>query len=379
MIDMKNIFKYLLGLAVIAGMFSCKNDPFGPTLTLNSSPAITNPASGTSYVLTPGQQDAVFETFTWTAADFSIKNLPAVTYKLQMTLQGTSFDSPAQLMKGNGLSFEMTVGEMNNSLLLMGLNPGEPASLELRIVANIEDKLDDIISNVVSISVTPYSTEVNVKPIYVLGSATLAGWDNMAALEMNYVDGGQFEIVTMLTPGAGQELKFLSVLGQWAPQWGTDASGTADSGPLVYRPDEATPDPPAIPAPDSASQFKIIADTALLTYQVFEYGDIWLLGGATTVGWDNTLAMPMEKVDEGRYTITTTLDPAGEFWKIIDERGAWAPQWGTDASGTADSGPLVYRPDEATPDPAAIPAPADLGLYKIDVDIVGLTYTVTPQ
>ncbi len=379
MIDMKNIFKYLLGLAVIAGMFSCKNDLVGPTLTLNSPPAITNPATGTSYVLAPGQQDAVFETFTWTAADFSIKNLPAVTYKLQMALQGTGFDSPAQLMKGNGLSFEMTVGEMNNSLLLMGLNPGEPASLELRIVANIEDKLDDIISNVVSISVTPYSTEVNVKPIYLLGSATLAGWDNMAALEMNYVDGGQFEIVTTLTPGAGQELKFLSVLGQWAPQWGTDASGTADSGPLVYRPDEATPDPPAIPAPDSASQFKIIADTALLTYQVFEYGDIWLLGGATTVGWDNTLAMPMEKVDEGRYTITTTLDPAGEFWKIIDERGAWAPQWGTDASGTADSGPLVYRPDEATPDPVAIPAPADLGLYKIDVDIVGLTYTVTPQ
>ncbi|MFQ5448601.1 MAG: SusE domain-containing protein [Saprospiraceae bacterium] len=375
---MKNI-KFLMALVVAVGFFACKNVDFGPVLTLNSPPAITNPTSGATYVLTPDMQDVVFETFTWTGADFSLKNVAQTTYKLQMDLKGNDFSSPVPLATTNDLSYEMTAGSMNNKLILMGLNPGEPVDLELRIVANIENKLDDIFSDVVSITVTPYSDEVNVKPIYLLGSATLAGWDNTAALEMTYVDGGQFEIVTTLEPGANQFIKFISTLGQWAPQWGTDASGTADNGPLVYRPDEATPDPDAIPAPDFASQFKIIADTALLTYEVFEYGDIWLLGGATAVGWDNTLAMPMEKVGEGRYTITTTLDPAGDFWKIIDERGAWAPQWGTDADGTADSGNLVYRPDEATPDPMAIPAPSTLGQYKIDVDIIGLTYTVTPQ
>jgi len=368
-----------MGLILAVGLFACKNEDAGPILTLNSPPAITVPTSGTSYILSADMQDAIFETFTWTGAGFSLKNVAQTTYKLQMDLQGNDFASPVLLSATSDLNHEMTVGAMNGKLILMGVNPGEAATLELRIVANIEDKLDDIFSNVVTITVTPYSDVVTVKPIYMLGSATLAGWDNTAALEMTYVDGGRYEIVTTLSPGAGQFIKFISSLGQWAPQWGTDASGTAENGALVYRPTESEPDPPAIPAPAIASQFKIIADTALLTYEVFEYGDIWLLGAATTVGWDNTLALPMTKVAEGRYTITTTLDPAGQFWKIIDERGAWAPQWGTDAGGTADSGNLVYRPDEATPDPPAIPAPAAQGLYKIDVDIVALTYTVTPQ
>jgi starch-binding outer membrane protein SusE/F len=376
---MKNNLKYFLGVVLALGLFACKNPEAGPILTLNSPPSITNPTSGASYVLTIDMKDAVFENFTWTGAEFSLSNVAQTTYKLQMDLQGNDFASPVPLTSTDGLTYEMTVGSMNGKLLLMGVSPGEAATIELRIVANIENKLDDIFSNVVTITVNPYSDEVNVKPIYLLGSATLAGWDNTAALEMSYVDGGQYEIVTTLAPGVDQFLKFISTLGQWAPQWGTDATGTAENGPLVYRPDEVTADPPGIPAPDFASQFKIIADTALLTYEVFEYGDIWLLGGATAAGWDNTLALPMTKVAEGRYTITTTLDPAGEFWKIIDERGAWAPQWGTDASGTADSGILVYRPTEAEPDPPAIPAPAALGMYKIDVDITSLTYSVTPQ
>ena len=127
-----------------------------------------------------------------------------------------------------------------------------------------------------------------------------------------------------------------------------------------------------------ASQYKIIADTVKLTYQVFEYVDIWLLGGSTPAGWDNTKALPMAKVDDGKYTIDVMLDPAvGNQWKIIDERGAWAPQWGTDATGTWEAGPLLFRETEAVPDPAAIPEPPDAGMYRIEVDIENLSYTVT--
>jgi hypothetical protein len=71
-----------------------------------------------------------------------------------------------------------------------------------------------------------------------------------------------------LDGGAGEFLKFIEVLGFWAPQYGTDANGTSTGGILVYRPDENTPDPPAIPAPEAAGTYTITANTNDLTYTI---------------------------------------------------------------------------------------------------------------
>ena len=372
---MKNCILYLTSILLFAGMLGCKKNDTEPVLILNTPPAITSPSAGANIVLNLADEANAFN-FAWTAADFNLKNLSKTTYKLQMDVAGNNFASPVILSITPGLTYETTVKKFNNTLLGKGLLPGEAASLDLRIIYDIDEAFVDT-TDVFSFSVFPYTDQVVVKPIYLLGSATLAGWDNLAAMEMSYVDG-KYEIVTTLTPGADQYLKFISNIGAWAPQWGTDGTGDWASGNLSYRPTESDPDPAGIPAPDFASQFKIVADTVNLTYEVFEYGDVYLLGGATLVGWDNNAAIPMVKTAEGKYTITTTLNP-GDFWKIIDERGQWAPQWGTDANGNADSGVLVLRPDETVTDPPAIPSPATAGSFKIDGDIVGLTYSVTPQ
>ncbi len=365
-------------LAAVLLLQSCSDDKLGPSLALNKAQEITNPATGATYTPTAATKDDIFENITWTAAEYNLTNVGKTFYTLQMDVAGNDFASPIILATTNDLNAEIRVGTLNDKLILKGFAPDVPAQFELRVVASVEQKSENVYSDVVSITVTPYGATVTVKPIYLLGDGSLAGWDNTLALPLTYLDGGRYEIVTTLA-GAGKYIKFISVLGQWAPQWGTDAAGTSASGALAYRPNETVADPPAIPAPDVVSQYKIIVDTAMLTYEVFEYGDIYLLGGATLAGWDNALALPMAKVSAGKYTITTTLDPAGQFWKIIDERGFWAPQWGTDAAGTPDAGTLVLRPTEADPDPLAIPAPTTAGTYKIDVDIVNLTYTVTLQ
>lgn len=372
---MKNSILFLFSLLLLVGLYSCEDNSADPTFRLESKQVLTSPTAGASVVLMKTEADNPID-FTWTAAKFQPTNLAATTYKLQMAPAGTNFASPINLGSSKELSLAVTVAKMNNFLLGAGFAPEVPVDIDLRLIANIDDLLDDVISDVVTVSMTPYSTVVIVKPIYLLGDGTAAGWDNMAALPMTPLDDGKFEIVTMLT--AAKQMKFISSLGAWAPQWGTDATGTATSGPLVYRETEAVPDPPAIPTPAVTSQYKIIADTANLTYEVFEYGDIWLLGGSTPAGWDNTKALPMAKVSDGKYTIDVMLDPSvGSQWKIVDERGAWAPQWGTDATGTWESGPLVFRETEAVPDPAAIPEPPDAGMYRIEVDIVNLTYMVT--
>ncbi len=375
MINMKNHKLYFIIAMLFVGFFACKKNDTEPVLILNSPPVFTNPTGGDNLFLSQADEANPFE-FSWTAADFNLKNLSNTSYKLQMDVSGNNFAEPLILTTTTELSYLTTVKRFNNVLLGTGLDPDQATGIDIRIDCDIDGAYVDT-TEVLSLTVTPYTDVVDAKPIYLLGSATAAGWDNMAALEMTFVDG-KFEIVAELTPGADQYIKFISTLGQWAPQWGTDDNGVWSGGTLVYRPDEATPDPASIPAPDFAGQFKIIADTVNLTYEVFEYGDIYLLGDATVVGWDNTKAIPMVKVAEGKYTLTTTLAP-GAFWKIIEERGQWAPQWGTDDNGAPEGGNLVFRPDETAADPPAMPSPGAEGLYKIEVDIVGLTYSVTPQ
>jgi hypothetical protein len=66
--------------------------------------------------------------------------------------------------------------------------------------------------------------------------------------------------------GGSTYFKFIETLGQWAPQYGTDDSGTGDAGNLVFRPDETVPDPPAIPVPSIAGSYKITVDLAKMKY-----------------------------------------------------------------------------------------------------------------
>ncbi|MBN1340251.1 MAG: SusF/SusE family outer membrane protein, partial [Bacteroidales bacterium] len=101
--------------------------------------------------------------------------------------------------------------------------------------------------------------------LYILGDGTPVGWDNTAAEPMTGTNGEY--TITLDLPGGGY-IKFLEVLGQWAPQYGTDANGTSTGGNLVYRPTENDPDPPAIPGPAAAGTYIITANTNTLTYTI---------------------------------------------------------------------------------------------------------------
>jgi len=159
------------------------------------------------------------------------------------------------------------VKEFNAILLAEGFVAEEVNALEFRVVTNING-LDSIYSNALALNVTPYPDEVDYGNLYLLGNATIPGWNNATALPLTHLGDGVFEISTTLTGGAGLFLKFIAVLGQWAPQWGTDASGTWEAGNLVPRPTEAVPDPAAIPAPPTTGSYTITADIVNLNYTV---------------------------------------------------------------------------------------------------------------
>ena len=215
------------------------------------------------------------------------------------------------------------------------------------------------------------------KLIYLLGDATPAGWEAGDALPMAKIGDGIYARVETLDP-AGDWFKFISILGIWAPQWGTDDTGTAEAGPLVYRPDEATADPPAMPSPEVLGEYYIEADTINLEYRTFlTSGELYLVGGATTVGWDAGNALQFTEIENNVFEITTDLTEGNGGMKFLEIQGAWAPQWGINANPDFVGG-LSYRPDEATTDPPEVPSPGT-GTFKITVDLTTISYTIVPQ
>ncbi len=384
---MKKIAFLFILISGILLLETCKKPETGPILDMSQAvlPTITEPADGSSIVLTKDNADSVIS-FVWTPAEYNLSDIAATFYSLQMVTADSSFEGAMELASTNETSYETTVGSLNNTLLNMGLEGGTANALDFRVSAFLKSYEDGAIiagselnSEVNTSSVTPYADIVIIKPIYLLGNGTTVGWDNTAALPMAWLGDGRFGRVESIVGGSGQYIKFISMLGFWAPQWGTDDTGLPEGGPLVYRPTEDVPDPPAIQVADADGNYYIEADTALLTYKTFlTSGELYLVGDATDAGWDNTNGIAFVEDSAHIFTLTTNLKAEGGM-KFLEISGEWAPQWGTTESGTSTTGMLVYRPDEITTDPVNIPAPASAGSYKIIVNLNTLTYTIEAQ
>ena len=382
---MKNLI-FLLLIVLGAGFFTgCEKEKQDPRLDAGQTvrPAITSPADNASFVLVQEDAGNLMTNFEWSPTQYNLNNLERTKYLLQVDLEGNNFADPHDMVSTEGTSFGMTVGEMNNLMIVvLELNEGESQGLELRVRSFVNEitKYSEVFSDVVKIFVTPYGGQIAIKPIYLLGSATTVGWSADNALPMAHIGGGKFARVETLTTGADQYLKFISIPGLWAPQWGTDENGTSESGTLVYRPDEQTTDPPGIPfLTGESGNYYIMADTANLEYETYlTTGELYLVGDASPAGWDNTAAIAFTESSPHVFTLVTTLNATGGM-KFLEKVGAWAPQWGTDASGTGSKGLLSYRPSESVPDPPQVPAPSTAGSYKITVDMTTMEYKIEAQ
>jgi hypothetical protein len=372
---MKKLSFIFIALAGILSLYSCKKDETKMVLTDLTAAQLQTPATGTNYILTKPYADSVLATFTWSAATFKPTNLAKPTYAVEYDTAGGTFISPKVLKSTTDLSYAITVGAMNQLIIGVGGQPDSLATYQFRVRSSLTDgtSSEDKFSDIITMGFTPFSTVIIINPIYMLGDGTTAGWDNTKALEMIHIgDAGEFAVVDHLLPAKG--VKFIANLGHWAPMWGL-ATGTSESGTLTYRPTEAVTDPPVIPSPAVAGDYRIVADTALMTYTISATSaNLFLVGDGSSAGWVNTAGIPFVKVSPGHFKLTTVLNATGGL-KFLEVNGAWAPQWGTDTAGTSSTGNLVYRPTESVPDPSNIPTPG-AGTYTISLNLATQTYTI---
>lgn len=202
----------------------------------------------------------------WTNPDYKFTtgvSSQNVTYTFQIDSAGADFFNAKKdaFSVNNDLSRALTVKDLNTYVSNLNLQDTSIIhKLDLRIMSSLLNSSIPLFSNVINLFVKPYSPAVPT--LYITGTATGSGWVNNPPPDQKFTyipSTGKFEITMNFQPS--KAYKFLSVWGQWQPQYG----GCGASGGDLKVNDGTGSDPVEIPTPAVAGTYKITVDLNALT------------------------------------------------------------------------------------------------------------------
>ncbi|MBB3969184.1 SusE domain-containing protein [Mucilaginibacter phyllosphaerae] len=310
-----NFMKTIFGVfAVLLVISSCKRDDIMVKSTDGTAPALT--ASANTLVLSSDNAASEAVAFNFNKASYGYS--AAVLYTLQLDKEGNNFAAPKEYtIDASANTQKLTVGDLNNSLALMGYAAGRASGLEARIKSELRAGVGTLYSNVLKLTVTTYSVIIAYPSLYVPGA--YQGWTPATAAKVASVaDNGKYEGYVDFTAATDFNFKYTADT-EWKLQYGwasssntgTTAEGTFAAGASgnLFVP--------------SAGYYLLKADTKANTWNATKT-TFGVVGDATPNGWDKDTNM--------------TYDPATKQWKVtvnltagkikFRANGAWVIQYG---------------------------------------------------
>ncbi len=363
---MKTFTKFLLIPALLALAISCSKDDDKPIAEAMNAPDLIAPEAGTSLILDPANPANPALTVVWNHAGYDVAT--QVNYTVEVALSDTGFATPVNAGTTSNRFLTWTVAELNGAAVTAGLSPFVQGSLDIRVKSSlgVEDVME-MISNVVSVNITPYTTEL--PRLYVVGSFQLAGgyhdgdmeenWDpdDGAPLAASAYGATDFEGFVYINE-ANANYKFLPTNVDFSGDYGdTGLADGAYSGTLEQE-NEVNCGLPA----GLAGYYLIRADTEALTYNLLLTN--WAItGSATALGWpagpEGTPGQDIDMVyDPVAMTWSVTLNLTGGQEFKFRANDAWSLNFGTDSD---DDGSL----NEGGPNFAV----AATGNYTVTLDL----------
>ncbi len=317
---------------------------------------ITSPTEGESFVLSSGTVDDVVMTVTW-----SDVNTSETSYNIQLASQGDNFNNPVSLgtVVDNSDTLEVTHGILNAAALGFGFISDQANTAELRVIASSVNSSGAVLERVsenISISITPYNSDFPY--FYLVGNAIDVNndgitddgdWNNNGnnpALFRSQDVPNSYSFTGYFNAGA---FKFLEVLGQWQPQWGTN-----DGSTLAVNPGGGS-DPGAFVVPaDGYYTFAMgpVSEGANFTFEPYNaleaptYTTMGLIGSATPNGWDanNDTNFIRDLINEHLWYINNValtqgeefLIRANDVWPSDPSAAVWRHTGSQELFGTAN-------------------------------------------
>ena len=312
-IKIYNMKKLILKLTYVTALFafiqSCDdvervyyNDAAETVLSLSDNNLTLSEDNGANEILT----------LTWSDPDYGFD--AAALYSVQMDVQGGDFSNPQIISVGSSLEKTFTVEELNAKLLSLSMTPGEEGVAIFRIKATLSE-YQEIFSNTVNLSVTPYSSLLDLSTnLGVVGSATPGGWGNENIPDLQFYTTSMTDVYVAYVTLRDGEIKFRNN-NDWAENWGDDGNdGTLDS----YGANISV----------SAGTYKIEVNFSTMTFSMEEYS--WgLVGSATPNQWNGPDLMLQYNSYQDDWRAVVTLGEGEVKFRFNND---WALNYGDDGA-----------------------------------------------
>lgn len=365
-------------LAVL--LSSCEDDV---KTTMKPTPSsVTLDATSTSVVLDSAKASSTTaETFNWNIPDYGVPL--SITYTLELDSANGTFDKPTTVVLDNKNSQDYTKKTLNDLALSLRLVPGQSGQIKVRVRADVNSNIEPLYSNVVNVTITPYSTKPTPKypvpdALFIVGDATPGGWANpvpVPSQQLTKIDDNTFGAVLQLT--GGKSYLLLPKNGDWGHKYNV-STATANPDGDTFSPDAGSNN---IPGPATDGLYKIIVDFVTAKYTVTLLTtspvptDLFIVGDATAGAWANPVPTPSQQftqISNAEFQISLPMT-GGKSYLMLPKNGDWGHKYG----GTSKTGGALLA-DNDVPG-SNTPAPDASGNYLITVNFFSKQYTVTPQ
>jgi len=319
---MKRVLTRFLAIGSVALLMlaSCKkNDAIvtansGKAGVLSSSTASVTLVKANDTIATP------VVTFTFTMASYGFK--ASITNTLEIDTTGDNWANPVSITLGSGLlSYSYNTADLNTLALKLNIKPKAQGTILVRIAHTISTTITPVYSNVISVSVTPYSTVIPAAYLYVVGA--YQGWSTATPDSLVALNGSTtYTGIINFTAGNNQFLILpaKSFTNKYAT---TDVS--TPSATVGYNANNN------LVAPTAAGNYLITLNLTANTI-TFTAVDYYSVIGNSTPGTAWSTDTPLKFVNDGKNNWVINGIPmiVGAFKVRQDDQ--WTNSWGTIAT-----------------------------------------------
>ena len=328
-------FKYWAAIAItLLFVAGCEDEKVGPVLQDSSTfvaPSLKNAATKPVVELLPANAATEFEKFEWEPTKYGV-NL-STNYVLQID-NDADFSSPQTLAETSGNNVSVSVEDLNDAMLALGLPGFAEATVNIRLKSTINGLEQNpsystpLYSEKITRVAKTYQTSECGKfcTVGIIGDATPGGWGTDTDLRL--ADPAKVDKSTWTTTIyliGGNKVKFRAS-DDWADNWGgtSFASGTGTkNGPDITVP---TTGYYKVTFNDNTGAYTFTAISAPV------FTTIGVIGDATAGGWNTDTDLTKDANDPHVWTGTITLTTGAVKFRAEND---WANNWG---SNTAPSG-----------------------------------------
>lgn len=383
---MNTFFKSILFLFA-AACFIVACDKVGDLPYYTNGTAPTATASSSAVAPAPADSNNVALTVSWTNPGYAVDSATA-KYVIEIDSAGRNFSKAVSKTVNGALTTAFTAKDLNTIALNYGFVFNTAYGMEMRVVSSYANNNDQKISNVIAFRYTPYKIppKVELPPsgkLFITGDATQGSWTNMPptpSQEFYRVDETTWAGVFKLNAGGGYII--LRNYGSWDEKYAVQdggAVGINTGGDFGYHAGDAFN--ANIPGPATAGLYVITLNFQTGKFTVVPYiggtlpDNLYIVGNATDGGWNNPVPTPSQqftRLNSSVFELSVSLKSGAEFL-LLPVNGDWSHKFALNEKNTDAQGTFQYDTG------SNFPGPTSDGTYKVDVDFINNTYTLTKQ